>query len=287
MKTKGSRASMSKSTHSGLDLLLHACERDVDGFQIQTIDELKRETTKKKRTATKKEENEANKKQKVDAMTTIAEMAENAMNKMNTSGKETQGRRLVGGEIASVAEDLAREHPEIVLERAKQWLELVVGDIRARLAALKRSRRRTQKAWMKYSEETCPNEQTTSKAEDESESGVRLLHDFDRALSAEQRGLERSLEQWEILRQRADSEASMLARGATVVTIKGETAKREAREASDFKSECCSTAYAFLRTAVGVYLSGTQTPVKPSSAEGTLQTPNNVLDASRLFSPLT
>ena len=144
---------------SGLDLLIHACEES--GFQIQTVDELRGDRGRK-RTRTK--EVEVKSKRKLSTTTAGDENARALQltnrssaavaNKMSTTMTTT--RELEGEELARAADALAESCPEIVLERAKQWIDFAVADVRARLAALKRSRRRTQGAFSAHSTQIKP-----------------------------------------------------------------------------------------------------------------------------------
>ena len=294
---------------SGLDLLLHACAREGDGFEIQTIDELKRGTSSAGAGTTRMGRKNKN------TMTTMAtsSLKINAAKMKKSSalrkptlndGKrsETRGgdRRvterlsnattptptkrepvLEGAELLYAAEELALTHPGVIIERARQWLELVIGDVRARLAALKRSRRRTQRAWMAFSE--TPEARMRS----ENENGVNLLNDFDRTLSVEQKVLEKNLEDWLALHERAGYEASRLKLGWLNACAATQETPNKHDRSIDWQAEYSQSAFAFLRMAVGAYIGGTQTPTKQLSPDDFMKTPNNVLDASQVFSPLT
>lgn len=285
---------------SGLDLLLHACAREGDGFEIQTIDELKRgATTTKKKLPTKGKINSKSAKNKPTSVGAVKKLMSGGQSKKAARDKPPTERKrqsnatttpttreqvLEGAELAYAAEELALTHPGVIIERARQWLELVIGDVRARLAALKRSRRRTQKAWMTFSETP------ETKKRSDNESGVNLLNDFDRTLSVEQKCLEKNLEDWLALRERAGHEASKLKLGwLNACVAKQDTAGEDVGddESSNWQAEYSQSAFAFLRMAVGAYIGGTQTPTKPLSSDDLMKTPNNVLDASQVFSPLT
>jgi hypothetical protein len=179
---------------------------------------------------------------------------------------------------------LARESADVVIERVRQWLDLLVGDARARLSALKRSTTRTQTALKKYQQNT-PRTHEDDVDRVESELGIEMLKEFEKSLDIERDGLTQTLERLERMRTKTEYEAAKLALGWLNRSNQDEDHDEDGSEdentVSWYEYAHSSSAHAFLQVALGTFMYD-KTPmksVKPVDAAS----PEGIIDAARLF----
>ena len=177
--------------------------------------------------------------------------------------------------LAIGAETLAREHADVVIERVRQWLDVMMSDARGRLTALERSRTRTRRALEKYD----------SKGS-EDDVGIEMLVEFSHSLEIERGILEETMKNLEAMRTKVEFESANLAlRWLRRSNCGGDDDGQGSEEdhATDGRKYCySSSAYAFLQTAIGAFMNDT-TPAKSAKSAGEEHSPSGVLDAARLF----
>ena len=104
--------------------------------------------------------------------------------------------------LAIGAETLAREHADVVIERVRQWLDVMMSDARGRLTALERSRTRTRRALEKYD----------SRGSTEDDVGIEMLVEFAHTTLEIERGiLEETMKNLEAMRTKVEFESANLA----------------------------------------------------------------------------
>ena len=281
------------SSGGGLDLLCEAAReaRDDDGaaFQFQTIATKRRTPTTKKRGRAM--ENRTNRRtvasssvKKSATTTTKRGRPSNATDVSScTRGAKAPTSEKIE-ELARTGEMLARESADVVIERVRQWLDLLVGDARARLSALKKSTTRTQTALKKYQQNT-PRTHEDDVDRVESELGIEMLKEFEKSLDIERDGLTQTLERLERMRTKTEYEAAKLALGWLNRSNQDEDHDEDGSEdentVSWYEYAHSSSAHAFLQVALGTFIYD-KTPmksVKPVDAAS----PAGIIDAARLF----
>lgn len=282
------------SSGGGLDLLCEAAReaRDDDGaaFQFQTIATKRRTPTTKKRGRAM--ENRTNR--RTVALSTVKKSATTTTkrgrpsNATDVSSCTPRGAEAPTSEkieeLARTGEMLARESADVVIERVRQWLDLLVGDARARLSALKRSTTRTQTALKKYQQNT-PRTHEDDVDRVESELGIEMLKEFEKSLDIERDGLTQTLERLERMRTKTEYEAAKLALGwlnrSNQDKDYDEDGSEDENKVSWYEYAHSSSAHAFLQVALGTFMYD-KTPmksVKPVDAAS----PEGIIDAARLF----
>ncbi|ABO99235.1 predicted protein [Ostreococcus lucimarinus CCE9901] len=176
--------------------------------------------------------------------------------------------------LAIGAETLAREHADVVIERVRQWLDVMMSDARGRLTALERSQTRTHRALEKYDSE-----------EAQDDVGIEMLVEFDKTLEIERSILEETMKNLEAMRTKVEFESANLAlrwlRRSNCGGDDDGQASEEDQATDGRKYFYSSSAYAFLQTAIGAFMNDT-TPAK-SAKSADAHSPSGVLDAARLF----
>lgn len=284
------------SSGGGLDLLCEAAReaRDEDGaaFQIQTI-----VASTKRRTPTTKKRGRAmvdRTNRRVDTLSSVKKGATTTVKRGRPSnatdvssctprGAETPTAEGME-ELAWTGEMLATESADVVIERVRQWLDLLVGDTRARLSALKRSAARTQMALKKYQQST-PETREDDVDRVENELGIEMLKEFEKTLDIERDGLIQTLDRLERMRTKTEYEAAKLALGwlnrSNQDEDHDEDGGEEENAVSWYEYTHSSSARAFLQVALGTFMYD-KTPVKPVKPD--MASPAGIIDAAaRLF----
>jgi hypothetical protein len=190
-------------------------------------------------------------------------------------GDESPEVNAVPEEILAIGiETLAIEHTDVVIERVRQWLDVMMSDARGRLAALERSRARTRRALEKYD----------SKGAEE-DVGVEMLVDFEQTLEKERRILEETVKSLEAMRTKVEFESANLALRWLRRSNRSDDDDGQVSEQEDATDGCeypySSSAYAFLQLAVGALMNDTMRVQMAKSSE--TQSPSGVLDTARIF----
>jgi len=199
-------------------------------------------------------------------------------------------RAMLGeAEMAVAVEELAMEHPDLVIEKVREWTDVALDDVRARAAALNRSLKRVESALELHGEGEKDNDEG-EKNEDEArerEMGVIMLKEYERTLVLEREHLEETLNRWQAIRTKAEFEAAKLAlRWLDASNRDSDDDEKDnimANAVDDDQFDHCSSAYAFLRLAMGALMEQ-KTPIKSGSAAKT-HSPTGVLDMARLLTP--
>lgn len=192
-------------------------------------------------------------------------------------------------EMAVAVEELAMEHPDLVIEKVREWTDVALDDVRARTAALNRSLKRVESALELHGQGEKGNDEG-EKNEDEArerEMGVVMLKEYERTLVLEREHLEETLNRWQAIRTKAEFEAAKLAlRWLDASNRDSDDDEKDdvmANAVDDDQFDHCSSAYAFLRLAMGALMEQ-KTPIKSESA-AKAHSPTGVLDMARLLTP--
>jgi hypothetical protein len=227
---------------------------------------------------------------------------------MEDGGVEVMGEE----ELARAMEELAREHPDVVIEKVREWLDACVEDTRGRLEAVVRSEERVRRELETIGDDKCDMQKRgvgtkIASETEEYERGICMIEEYAQTLALERTGLQATLQRWEAIRTRAEFESSKLALGWL------HASNRDSDEDGDVDDNCkdrdaaakatahkgagieyCSTAYAFVRVAVGVFMAKSKVlaeMITPAPAKSTAllntESPTGVLDAAWLSSPLS
>ena len=199
-------------------------------------------------------------------------------------------RAMLGeAEMAVAVEELAMEHPDLVIEKVREWTDVALDDVRARAAALNRSLKRVESALELHGEGEKGKDEG-EKNEDEArerEMGVVMLKEYERTLVLEREHLEETLNRWQAIRTKAEFEAAKLAlRWLDASNRDSDDDEKDdvmANAVDDDQFDHCSSAYAFLRLAMGALMEQ-KTPIKSESA-AKAHSPTGVLDMARLLTP--
>lgn len=186
------------------------------------------------------------------------------------------------GRRASEAEDmiagtrvLASKHADVVIERVRQWLDIMGGDARARLGALRRSEKRARAAVEKFEREGVESDDV----------GMVHLRQFEETLKIERELLLRTLRRLEGMRDTVEFEAAKLALGwldrSNREMNDDDGTSDDDNTAQAYKYSHSSSAYAFLCVALGAYAED-EAFSKPCVDVRTAL-PSDIVDAARFF----
>jgi len=246
-----------------------------------------RETKRKKMTPSTVKENRGKKGRAVSVKTKVKKKSD-ARGADGTTTKTTRAT-LGEAEMAVAVEELAMEHPDLVIEKVREWTDVALDDVRARAAALNRSLKRVESALELHGEAKKDHDEG-EKNEDEAREramGVQMLKEYERTLVLERENLEETLNRWQAIRTRAEFEAAKLAlRWLNASNRVGDDDEKDdvmANAMDDDQFDHCSSAYAFLRLAMGALMEQ-KTPIKSGSA-AKAHSPTGVLDMARLLTP--
>ena len=179
-----------------------------------------------------------------------AKRGRNARRAPESESEDDDARVRVDEECVRVMEILANEHADVVIERVREGLDLLAGDARARLGALRKSAKRTRAAV-----ENFEREGVTEGV------GMSYLREFERMLEIERELLEKTLRRVSDMRTKAEYEAAKLALGwldrSNRKSEDDSGASDEENSAWAHKRLHSSSAHAFLRTALAAYVQDT------------------------------
>ena len=254
---------------------------------MSTTTKKKETTTKRKRTTPSTVKENGGKKGRAVSVKTKTKK------KSGTRGTEETAKptraTLGEAEMAVAVEELAMEHPDLVIEKVREWTDVALDDVRARTAALNRSLKRVESALELHRQGEKGNDEG-EKNEDEArerEMGVVMLKEYERTLVLEREHLEETLNRWQAIRTKAEFEAAKLAlRWLDASNRDSDDDEKDdvmANAVDDDQFDHCSSAYAFLRLAMGALMEQ-KTPIKSESA-AKAHSPTGVLDMARLLTP--
>lgn len=261
---------------------------DVRGRKRTMSTTIKKETIKKrKRTTPSTVKEKGGKKGRAVSVKTETKKMSGTRGAEETA-KPTRAT-LGEAEMAVAVEELAMEHPDLVIEKVREWTDVALDDVRARAAALNRSLKRVESALELHGEGEKGNDEG-EKNEDEArerEMGVIMLKEYERTLVLERDHLEETLNRWQAIRTKAEFEAAKLAlRWLDASNRDSDDDEKDdvmANAVDDDQFDHCSSAYAFLRLAMGALMEQ-KTPIKSESA-AKAHSPTGVLDMARLLTP--
>jgi hypothetical protein len=254
---------------------------------MSTTTKKKETTTKRKRTTPSTVKENGGKKGRAVSVKTKTKK------KSGTRGTEETAKptraTLGEAEMAVAVEELAMEHPDLVIEKVREWTDVALDDVRARTAALNRSLKRVESALELHRQGEKGNDEGILKEDEarEREMGVIMLKEYERTLVLEREHLEETLNRWQAIRTKAEFEAAKLAlRWLDASNRDSDDDEKDdvmANAVDDDQFDHCSSAYAFLRLAMGALMEQ-KTPIKPELA-AKAHSPTGVLDMARLLTP--
>ena len=182
---------------------------------------------------------------------------------------ETEDVMMAGARI------LVSEHADVVIDRVRQWLDLLGGDVRGRLGALRRSEKRARAALEKFER----------KGVESDDVGMVYLRQFEETLKVERELLLQTLQRLEGMRNTVEFEAAKLAlrwldrSNRDMNDDDGTSDDENAAQAYTYSHS--SSAYAFLCVALGAY--GEDEAFAKACVDTSAATPSAVVDAARFF----
>lgn len=166
---------------------------------------------------------------------------------------------------------LVSDHADVMIDRVRQWLDLLGGDARGRLGALRRSEKRARAALEKFER----------KGVESDDVGMVHLREFEETLKVERELLLQTLQRLEGMRNTVEFEAAKLALGWLDRSNREMNDDDGTSDDENAKHSHSSSAYAFLCVALGAYAE--DEAFAKVRIDASAATPSAVVDSARFF----